>query len=394
MVEKIKNDNQQTEPKPEHAETRRADSEFNIATFDITAPPSFNKDVREIDISGLIATWNDYHEKNNVFCNSLYVHIPFCKQKCKYCKYYRFEAKDKQVMERYMADLLEEMRLVSKAIATKRFENIYIGGGTVNLLSPKQLSKLLFYIKENLVFKGGGNYTLELNPAFIIPGLVKVIAKSDVNRISIGVQTFNNAILQAHEREKISFSRLKSNIAKLREAKAKNPLTINLDIMTGLIGDSISNFRKTLTKTIELKPDTITFYAFDYRSAAKDYDPVLADKIFDLAMQQSFVIDEMLPSISVKRRNDSFWQKTIELTSAALRPALAYSSGSSEYQRTCCLGLGAGAYGYIGQEYFFKNKNTPENFSKPAFSLSYNSLEDRKRLFIISSLKNMCGIDI
>ena len=132
---------------------------------------------------------------------SLYIHLPFCTGKCSYCQYSSIPNADNIFIEKYLKALMKEIDLISKKHALKRrkIKAVYIGGGTPTYLTPDQLSMLLSYLRKRLKI-GTGEFTVEASPETIIGDIgkerLRTLAKHNVNRLSIGIQTFNDNILR------------------------------------------------------------------------------------------------------------------------------------------------------------------------------------------------------
>jgi len=120
--------------------------------------------------------------------NALYVHIPFCACICTYCDFYKMIAKDK-LKEKYIDYLVKEIEM--KKVQFSQIKTIYIGGGTPSCLNLNLLDFLLFHLEKNLDINLISEFTIEANPNDINLKLIEVLKKYHINRISLGVQSFN-----------------------------------------------------------------------------------------------------------------------------------------------------------------------------------------------------------
>ena len=120
----------------------------------------------------------------------LYIHIPFCIKKCRYCDFTSFSGCG-DIFDRYIDTLLKE----AKKYSHLTFDTVFIGGGTPTLLSAHQLSRLLFGIKENLNITGDAEISIESNPKTLNEEKLFTLKEHGVNRISIGVQSFSDTEL-------------------------------------------------------------------------------------------------------------------------------------------------------------------------------------------------------
>src|SRR5580765_5104793 len=121
---------------------------------------------------------------------SLYVHVPFCAQKCVYCAFYS-EASSGELVNRYVAALIRELELVASEV---RPQTVFFGGGTPSLLNLRQWERILRAM-ERLNLLGANEWTVECNPATVSSDKAKLLRDFGVNRISMGVQSFDEALL-------------------------------------------------------------------------------------------------------------------------------------------------------------------------------------------------------
>src|SRR5205807_7398162 len=182
---------------------------------------------------------------------SLYVHVPFCAQKCSYCAFYS-EPSSGEVINRYVDALVREMELVA---ADVKPETIFFGGGTPSLLNLAQWERILKTM-ERLDLLGAGEWTIECNPATVSADKGKLWRSYGVNRISMGVQSFDEALLERlgriHTREMVFKS-----FDLLREAGFDN---VNLDLMFAIPGQTIPIWRHTLEEALALGSEHLSCY--------------------------------------------------------------------------------------------------------------------------------------
>src|SRR5271156_6322097 len=122
---------------------------------------------------------------------NLYIHVPFCAQKCAYCAFYS-EASSGELVNRYVAALIHELEIVADDLKPK---TIFFGGGTPSLLNLRQWEQTLRTM-ERLNLSGAGEFTVECNPATVSLDKAKLLRAFGVNRISMGVQSFNEKLLE------------------------------------------------------------------------------------------------------------------------------------------------------------------------------------------------------
>jgi len=187
----------------------------------------------------------------------LYVHIPFCRRKCRYCDFASLAGKD-ALIGPYLEALGHEARR-AKALP-EGLDTLYIGGGTPSLLEPRQLEKL-FSTLETLCgpVKGLKESTFEVNPESLTPEKADLLKTAGFNRVSIGLQASQDRLLDRLGRL-ASFEEFLKAFRTLRLAGFDN---LNIDLMTGLPDQSSGNFRETLNEVLALAPEHISFYALE-----------------------------------------------------------------------------------------------------------------------------------
>lgn len=201
---------------------------------------------------------------------SLYVHVPFCARKCSYCAFYS-EASSGELIERYVGALLRELELVA---ADLRPHTIYFGGGTPSLLNLRQWERILSAM-ERLRVGGAAEWTVECNPATVSPDKAKLLRSGGVNRISMGVQSLNEALLDRLGRVHTRQMAFKS-FDILRQAGFDN---LNLDLMFAIPGQTLEVWRETLNEAIAMGSEHLSSYEVIYEEDTPLYELLHAGKV-------------------------------------------------------------------------------------------------------------------
>ena len=188
----------------------------------------------------------------------LYVHIPFCARVCPYCAFYK-DLLDRSQTWRFCEAILSELDRQRSSFAISP-ETIYFGGGTPTALSIAQLELLLRGFRERLDLSQLIEWTLEANPGSVSARKAAFLRNLGVTRISLGVQSWNDDLLKLLGREH-NARQAKESFDILRAAGFSN---INIDLMFGLPGQSLEQWRSTLEKTIALQPEHISAYCLTY----------------------------------------------------------------------------------------------------------------------------------
>jgi len=186
---------------------------------------------------------------------SLYVHVPFCAKKCSYCAFYS-EASDGDTINRYVASLVREFELVAHDLKPR---TVFFGGGTPSLLNLKQWEQILAAM-DRLGLTGATEWTVECNPATVSFDKARLLRSYGVNRISMGVQSLDEALLErlgrVHSRQMVYKS-----FDILRQAGFDN---VNLDLMFAIPGQTLDVWRSTLTEAISMGSEHLSSYEVIY----------------------------------------------------------------------------------------------------------------------------------
>src|SRR5437588_352341 len=207
---------------------------------------------------------------------SLYVHVPFCAHKCVYCAFFS-EASSGEIINRYVGALIREFELVAANLQPR---TIFFGGGTPSLLNLRQWQQIL-QAMERLNLLGAAEWTVECNPATVSLDKARLLRSYGVNRISMGVQSLDEALLdrlgRIHSREMVFKS-----FDILRRAGFDN---VNLDLMFAIPGQTLDIWRKTLVETTALGSEHLSSYEVIYEEDTPLYAQLRAGK---------FAVDEEL----------------------------------------------------------------------------------------------------
>ena len=195
----------------------------------------------------------------------IYVHIPFCARICPYCAFYK-DLLDRSQTSRFCEALLRELELNESRRRTGdrrsllRPSTIYFGGGTPTALNIAQLELLLRGFHERLELSQLVEWTIEANPGSVSARKAALLKKFGVNRISLGVQSWDDELLKLLGREH-NAQQAEESFRILRDAGFTN---VNVDLMFGLPGQTVDQWRATLEKTIALEPEHVSTYCLTY----------------------------------------------------------------------------------------------------------------------------------
>ncbi len=191
----------------------------------------------------------------------LYLHIPFCRKRCKFCYFRVYTDKNSHDVERYVAGLSREIELVSKlpVMGGRPFRFVYFGGGTPSFLSAKQLTSLVDRLRANIDWSQAEEVTFECEPGTLSQPKLATLRDLGVTRLSLGVENFGDAILEENGRAHHSAEIFRS----WEWIKALEFPNVNIDLISGMVGENWDNWRDTVHKTIDLSPNSVTIYQME-----------------------------------------------------------------------------------------------------------------------------------
>ncbi len=191
----------------------------------------------------------------------IYVHIPFCRKRCHFCYFKVYTGKDSSEIDRYLDAVVRELTLYStKAFVGGRKPTfIYFGGGTPSYISTRQLSHLVDAMKQLLPWDHAEEIAFECEPGTITEGKLEILKQMGVTRLSLGIENFDERILEANGRAHGA----KEIDASYQFARAIGFPQINIDLIAGMIGETEENWRECVRKTIALLPDSVTIYQME-----------------------------------------------------------------------------------------------------------------------------------
>ena len=292
----------------------------------------------------------------------LYVHIPFCPKICPYCSFYK-EASDRNKVQGFLDALLAELDHFGSERLSVR--TIFFGGGTPSALSPSQLDFLLSGLRKRLDLRNLTEWTLEMNPATVSLEKAKLLRSLGVNRISMGVQSWNPEILQRLGRVH-SADQAHRSYEILRAAGFEN---INLDLIFGVPGQSRIQWMETLGRTVALQPNHISAYCLTYEEDTEFFRRIQTGEF----RQDSSEDAEFFVATMDFLAGHGFEQ--YEISNYALRGReclhnLAYWEGK-DY-----LGLGPSAFSTVGNSRWQNIADTQSYIAKVARGDSARSFEE------------------
>jgi oxygen-independent coproporphyrinogen III oxidase len=191
----------------------------------------------------------------------IYIHIPFCRKRCHFCYFKVYTDKDSSEIDRYLDAVVRELTIYSGKpfIGGRKPGFIYFGGGTPSYISTRQLSRIVDAMKRLLAWDQAEEIAFECEPGTITEGKLEILKAMGVTRLSLGVENFDEDILQANGRAHGSREIDKS----YQFARSIGFPQINIDLIAGMMGETDANWRECVRKTIALAPDSVTIYQME-----------------------------------------------------------------------------------------------------------------------------------
>jgi oxygen-independent coproporphyrinogen-3 oxidase len=191
----------------------------------------------------------------------IYVHIPFCRKRCHFCYFKVYTGKDSGEIDRYLDTVVRELELYAGKpfLGGRRPSFIYFGGGTPSYISTRQLSGLVDGMKGLLPWDCAEEITFECEPGTITEGKLEMLRAIGVTRLSLGIENFDEEILQANGRAHGA----KEIDRSYQFARSVGFPQINIDLIAGMMGETEANWRECVRRTIAMSPDSVTIYQME-----------------------------------------------------------------------------------------------------------------------------------
>lgn len=268
---------------------------------------------------------------------SAYIHIPFCERICYYCDFAKVLLEG-QPVDAYIKALLKEIKLAGKIYPSGEVQTLYIGGGTPTALTARQLDIFLAGVRTLLPFDSRNEFTVEANPGDLTEEKLAVLKNYGVNRLSMGVQTFDDRLLKKIGRTHTSADVYRT-MALLESQDFSN---VSIDLIYALPGQTLESFRDTLDRAIELRLPHYSLYSLILENKTMYMNWVRQGKL-ELPDQdiESLMFDETMEKMEAAGRH----QYEISNFAKAGKESchnLVYWNNEHYY------GFGAGASGYVG----------------------------------------------
>lgn len=204
----------------------------------------------------------------------LYVHVPFCKRKCRYCDFASWAGREDWIPA-YVDAVLTEAHLAHDALGTQSMETAFLGGGTPSLLPPEELTRLLQGVFSLFPLEADAEFTSECNPGTLTAAWLEAAQAAGVNRLSMGMQAGQPHLLHMLGRIH-TFTDVEASVKLARAAGIRN---LNLDLMFGLPGQTLNDWAETLDMALSLHPEHLSCYGLIPEEGTQLGDAILAEEV-------------------------------------------------------------------------------------------------------------------
>lgn len=283
------------------------------------------------------------NSKTNGNTVALYTHVPFCTAECYYCHYYKKFGQSQDHIDEYLDGIESELEAQERRFGGLKAASVYVGGGTPSYMNADQIDRLFTTMKSHVAIPAGTEISFEMHPESVTDDRLAVLEEHGVNRINIGVESFNDAILADENRRHTSADAIAA-FQRAREAGFRN---INLDLIYGLKGQTVPLWEESLDQIAKLQPASTTMYYLRLKRGTPEFklwkkDPSTFPTDYELSLMHAMNFERMEGELGYTQnptdwfiRDSSFfhtyqdhnWRKTDEID---------------------LLGIGPSAYSYVG----------------------------------------------
>lgn len=320
----------------------------------------------------------------------IYIHIPFCKQKCFYCDFCSFANKN-EMQEKYVETVINEIKNITHK-EKYTVTTIYLGGGTPSILNPEYIKNILQEIKSSFKILDDAEITIEINPGTVNEEKLKRYKEYGINRLSIGLQSANDKILKNIGRIH-DYKQFEETFFFARKCGFKN---INVDLMIGLPTQAIEDVKQTLEKIIQKNPEHISVYS--------------------LIIEEGTIIEKLINENKLQLPDEEterimYWTVVNELKENGYNQYEISNFSKKTYEskhNTNCwkqkqyIGLGTSAHSYLNKKRYSNTNNIEEyikniqesNISKNITIHEEQTEESTMNEYMLLGLRMIQGINI
>ena len=317
----------------------------------------------------------------------VYIHIPFCKRKCYYCDFVSYPEKY-ELQGKYIDKVIQEIEENKKILQDNNVTTIYIGGGTPSSIKPELIKRILNKVYNYTEINNIKEITIEVNPGTATKNNLQLYKNCGINRISIGLQSTNNDILNKIGRIH-NFNQFLDTYKWTREAGFKN---INVDLMIGIPNQTLDDVKTSLEKVVSLKPEHISVYSL----IVEDETPM--KKLIESGKLK-------LPDEEDERNQYKYTKNFLELNgykhyeiSNFAKPGFESKHNLNCWEQKQYIGLGVAAHSYINGVRYSNTISLEEYLNKDSKDIKEihetQTIDDMKKEYMLLGLRKIDGVQI
>lgn len=317
----------------------------------------------------------------------IYIHIPFCKTRCIYCDFY--STTRSEMKERYILALCRELEMRQDYLQNEPVETIYFGGGTPSQLSAVDFERIFATIDRLFGREHCREITLEANPDDLTPEYLHSLSHLPFNRISMGIQTFNDTTLKLLKRRHTALQAIQA-VAACRQAGFQN---ISIDLIYGLPGETLERWKDDLQQAIALDVEHISAYHLIYEEGTPLYIMCKNHQVEEVDEESSVDFFSLLIDQLTKAGYEQY-----EISNFC-RPGKLSQHNTSYWQGTKYLGCGPSAHSFDGDSREWNSSSIDAyiegiNQGMRVFETEQQDETTRYNEFILTSLRTVWGISL
>lgn len=327
------------------------------------------------------------HSEKLINMAGIYLHIPFCKTRCIYCDFY--STTRSEMADRYVSALCRELELRKSYLDNEPVETIYFGGGTPSQLSKENFEKIFETIEREYNLGNCEEITLEANPDDLTPEYIKMLSSLPFNRISIGIQTFNEQTLRLLKRRHTA----EQAISAVKECRMAGFQNISIDLMYGLPGETPESWEADLEQAVNLNVEHISAYHLIYEEGTPLYEMLQKHKVEEVDEESS--VDFF--ALMIDRLTEAGFQH-YEISNFC-KPDMYSQHNSSYWTGKKYLGCGPSAHSFNGSTRQWNVSSLDKYIAGiekgiPDFEIEELNVTTRYNDFVITSLRTMWGLSL
>lgn len=319
----------------------------------------------------------------------IYIHIPFCKQKCSYCDFISFAGKKEYVQE-YIQSLKKEIENFDNN--NYEINTIYIGGGTPSFIDSKNIIEILETVKNKFNVKNNAEITIEVNPGTVNEEKLQDYIRVGINRVSIGLQSTNNKILRQIGRIH-TYEEFLNTYSLAKKVGIKN---INVDLMLALPEQTLEDLNTSVDNIIKLKPEHISVYSLILE------EDTLMKKMVDenkIKLPSEELEREMYWNVKEKLESNGYVHYEISNFS---KKGFEAKHNLNCWEQKEYIGFGLAAHSYINNRRFCNTSNIKDYINNIKNGNLKNNIEvceiqneeDKKREYMLLGLRKIDGVNV